>query len=524
MKKRFYPLVVILFTATMLFFLSFTVMSVSLADESYNPVLTPIITLEDTVRDFSQVGYTPKAEINIEELRVSIQYVAIRKSDSAPVSFPIKDAGEYYIRAFLPATKKYNETETIATLIINPIEAHIVVDYHKEKYNGIANPPKWRIEPEWASDYINISESYYEMEDEDSADFRPTDVPKNLGFYYVLLSPYNMNGNFICNQKTFIYEIGVDKGEKLPEDEAKSSVPSSFKCEMEELKVVYNGDEVKMPYKAYPQIANYKIEYKNVDYTGASGEFTTKAPTEPGEYHVRATLLGQPISESILIIEKITPSFKIETAEYEYTPLGIIPKVTSILPNNIKYTVSAYLVNDSNVAGSKPVQIPIKEAGRYLIIVNPTDLAHYNSVFTSEYITIKQAIPRIYSTDQDFIYDGLSKTPSYTVNPDWAEANITYYMIDELGSVIEALGNKPPIYIGNYYAIITVDETPNVAKADFQIKMSITSVKAESMDESKANFVWLGNMKMSSVFLLIGLPLILIAGILVFITRTQKSK
>ncbi|MDD2269612.1 MAG: hypothetical protein PHY15_08755, partial [Eubacteriales bacterium] len=86
------------------------------------------------------------------------------------------------------------------------------------------------------------------------------------------------------------------------------------------------------------------------------------------------------------------------------------------------------------------------------------------------------------------------------------------------------LGNKPPIYIGNYYAIITVEETPNVAKADFQIKMSITSVKAESMDESKANFVWLGNMKMSSVFLLIGLPLILIAGILVFITRTQKSK
>lgn len=46
----------------------------------------------------------------------------------------------------------------------------------------------------------------------------------------------------------------------------------------------------------------------------------SKAPTEPGEYHVRATLLGQPISESILIIEKITPSFKIETAEYEYTP------------------------------------------------------------------------------------------------------------------------------------------------------------------------------------------------------------
>lgn len=49
-------------------------MSVSLADESYNPVLTPNIMLEDTVRDFSQVGYTPKAEINIEELRVSIQY------------------------------------------------------------------------------------------------------------------------------------------------------------------------------------------------------------------------------------------------------------------------------------------------------------------------------------------------------------------------------------------------------------------------------------------------------------------
>ncbi|HBL84553.1 MAG: hypothetical protein A2Y17_00880 [Clostridiales bacterium GWF2_38_85] len=483
----------------------------------------PELTLEDRTVDFSPDGYIATATVNLPELESQIQYVAIRKSDSTPIAFPIVDAGEYYIRAYLPKTEAYDEIESIATLIIKPIEATIVVRYTKEQYTGIDNPPDWGIEPTWAQEYINIMTTYHKIDNYDSTSYEPIEKPKNLGLYYVIMTPYGYENNFICNSKTFIYEIGETNGEALTYNEARLVVPADFRCDMTETTVEYNGNQIQMPFTAYPAIVNYKIEYRKINYTGVQGEFQAQAPIEPGEYEVRATLLGQTISESVLIIEKIKPVFSIEAQDYEYTPLGIIPKVNSVYPTNVEYSFNAYLIDENDNSTIKPVEIPIKDAGRYLIVVNPSNLEHYEAVFTSEYINILPAKTSISANEQTFIYDGISKTPSYTVTPEWVQTNIIYYKINDRGVVLEYYGTKPPVDTGTYYAMISVESSKNVLSTSTQVLMIIKTGDEVSSESKSEKYLLIGDIDPIWFFVLIILPLILILGLLGFITYKQNG-
>ena len=353
MKKAFIQI------AALAFIITFCFIGASALSSTATVSTTPIITIEDQIVDFSPDGYTVQASVNLPEYEPLIQYVAIRKSDSVPVAFPIIDAGEYYIRAYLPATEAYDEIEAIASLTIKPVEATIVIKYTTEKYTGIANPPKYSIEPAWAEDYINIMTTYYEIYSLESTSYNPIDTPRNLGYYYTVMNPYGYGNNFICNSKTFIYEIAESQGEELLYFEARASVPSYFRCEMKETEVEYSGNQIQIPYTAYPSIVNYKIEYRKISYTGAPDEFTAQAPVEPGEYEVRATLLGETISESTLIIKKISPIFDIEAKDYQYNSNGILPKVNLVYPSNIEYTTNAYLVDENDSTIMKPVELPL---------------------------------------------------------------------------------------------------------------------------------------------------------------------
>lgn len=478
----------------------------------------PSLVLDDIEVEYTPEGYMPTVALNGLDHDLTIGFLAINKTTSAPESLPLVNVGEYVVKASVHVNGV--EYTDVATIVIKPVKATIVVEYDKLAHTGEPIIPEYSVVPAWAEDYLNISSEYYHI-DNASETSTKVEAPTRIGKYFVKMSASEEQGNILCDGKAYVLTIAEKKGKKLSSDDASSPVGEDISAVLEEKTVIYTGESQNCGYTASPNVDCIDVYYRAI---GSSEEPTMTPPVEPGEYEVFAVLCNVELDRNTFLIKKITPDYQLESDSYAYDPLGIIPKVTS--PNNeeLKFDLSVYAVDDELNTGDS-VRLPIMEPGRYLIIINPVDTVHYESIYSSEYITVEKCVPTITTKTENFRYDGFEKAVAYEVLPSWAENNIVYYELNKNGTIKTVLGSRPPINVGEYVAEITVPETNHVEGTTIKVDFSILE-KPESNtsrgDVSKEDFFFLGIASAEFVAFAIFVPIALITIFLIYVYYQRK--
>ena len=482
---------------------------------------TPVLTLEDTVVEYSPDGYMPQAEVSMPELAEKIKYLAVDVSDSRPVPLPLTQAGEYRVKAYID-DPGYEDVSVTATIKVEPVQVSLSVKYLTEAYTSEPLMPECTVFPEWAAEYVSLDYSFIYFEEDDPSVSYAVDAPLGLGTYLTHISLGSGDPNFVCDGKTFIFTVDEHRGRRQYGDDALLPVDPLITCRLEGLTVTYDGSPHVPACECFPAVLEPQLTYRPVDYTGAPSAPATDPPVEPGEYEVTASVCGVELATGTLVISKIVPEFSLGVTEYEYTPDGVMPLVSD---TSVPCTLIAYSVGEDDSV-IEQVPLPLVELGRYLVVINPADTAHYESVYTLEYITVKKADVEINTASQTFVYDGFEKAIEYEVSPSWVPCEVRYYTLEPDGSVRSQLGTKPPINVGSYMATVHVTDTANVEPRAVSVYFSITDADSHSLPapaDTGGQFTFIGPTSPVFVLTALVLPLVLIAAFITYISMRKRG-
>lgn len=502
-------------------FCVFVMTMMCLAVLKMNAAAVSEIKLEDVTIEYTPEGYMPKAEFSEDLTESDICYLAINKESGLPVELPLVNVGEYVVKAY--ATIEESEISDIANVIITPVKAIISIDYDKLRYTGDEIIPEYTVYPEWTADLfqLNVTYTYYKSNDPKSA--KLVNAPKQLGTYFVKMTPYGTGDNIECDGKAYILTIAENRGKKLSESKRTAPLGSGISGDVEDLNVVYNGIAPTIKYEMTPHAATPDLYFRLI---GTNDEPVAELPTEPGEYEVTAVLCNQVIDRATLLIEKKIPTYTLEQTTYIYSPSGVVPHVTSREEPNLTFDIVAYLVDENDEPVSSQ-QLPLKKPGKYLLIINPSDITHYQTLYSPEYVYVEKCTPKITGETREFSYDGFAKNINYTVTPNWVNSKIEYYSLDENGEIIPSLDTDPPINVGNYVAVIQVDETEYVKEASLKVYFSIDEAFSSTVsrpEQSKTEYLFLGKATPQFTFIMISIPLALIVLFFVIVFCGRKKR
>ncbi|HPE95941.1 MAG TPA: hypothetical protein PLT66_07745, partial [Bacillota bacterium] len=403
--KRHVLLIILIFILAVLPWAVFSVIAEGVA---------PVLTMEDVSVEYTPDGYTPQAFADIESLNDEIQYLAIDVESSAPVSIPLVNAGKYRVKAYITDASGTELASVSSNVVITPVTVTVAVEYLTVAYTSEDVEPSYKILPEWAAEYINIKTAYtYFGEDGDGIRFsQSVTAPHDLGTYLTLMDDTGSNGNFYFAGKAFIFTVAERRGKKQSEAMAAQSVDPTIYCEISDSTVTYSGYTNAVTCKCYPESLKLCIEYRKIDYTANTGASTVIPPTEPGEYTVTASLFDTVLATGTVVINKIVPELSLSKTEYQYMPSGVFPTVPD---TSVPCSFIAYNINEDGSTGSRTA-LPLTSLGTYLIVINPVDTDHYESVYALNYITVVKATAVITTATQSFVYDGFEKAISYNVD------------------------------------------------------------------------------------------------------------
>ena len=443
--------------------------------------------LADVETEFNPSGYTPKAECKDESISSLISYFAIDTETSSPVSIPIIEAGTFQIFASFEGNSKYEKYETSAVVTINPIQAKIITDYSTEAYSKMENPIKYKIEPEWVSEFLDISIDYFPIEALDSYPKEKISSPVELGMYYTVFNVESKTSGVLCENKYMIYEIAAYKGKKLPSSERDATVPSSFKCTFQNLHTTYEeGKPVSVQYTLSPAAISGEILYRQIYDDGTYSSYTATPPEKPGEYLCGYFLGGKCIGEGNIFIDKQEVSITLETETKEFTSSGIFPTATCD-KENVEISFTAFALDENGNVTLEEVPVPIKKCGKYSIIAYPKNTDFFKRTYSYGYIEIVPATPEITITETEFIYDGTEKNIGFETNPKDIKCSVDYYLWEDKENNIP-LG-KAPKGAGKYIVVITAyDKNGNyntISKSSIMFIAQAIEEKTEEVSITK---------------------------------------
>ena len=482
---------------------------------------TVMIDLEDVSVEYSPEGFTPSATLSSPLTDADVTYLAIDKKTSEPVEFPLSNVGEYTVKAF--AIVDGVEVSDTAVVTITPVKATIYVEYDKLRFIAEDIIPEYKVYPEWTAEYFQINVTYMYYKEKNPSAATEVSCPKALGKYYVKMTPYGTGENIICDGKAYILTVAENGGKKLSEAKAAAPVASGITGKLTEATFTYNGLPQSVTCEMTPQCATADIYYRLI---GSNNAPSMEVPKEPGEYEVTAVLCNQVLDRSTLIIEKKYPKYEMVETTYVYSPSGVVPRVRALEDLDLTFDITAFLVDENDQPVSME-SLPLKKAGKYLLVINPTNTEHYEPIYSPEYIYVEKCTPRITSEARKYYYDGFSKNVTYSVYPNWIESNINYYEVDENGNILDSLGSQAPINVGDYVAEIKVDETENVAETSLKVYFSIEAKEVSIVsrpEESKTEYFFIGIASPRFIFIMIVVPLLLIIVFFVFVFTQRNRK
>ncbi len=459
-------------------FLSALLSSFPLPTEAEQPKLE----LKDETVTYSPEGYAPIATCENEEILPFVSYFAIDVSTSAPVSIPITEPGTYQIFASFGGNDKFESEEVSSTVTITPVEAKILTDYHTVAYSRMENPIPYKIEPEWAEEFLDISIDYYPIESIDAFPEEKISAPTDLGLYYTVFNVSPKTNGVICENKYLVYEIAPYRGKKLSDEDQAISVPSSFVCTFRTVNAIYEENvPAKCSYVLSPAAISGEILYRQVFSNGTYSEYTAQAPIEPGEYMCAYFLGGTCIGEGSIFIEKKSVIITVSNMETEYIMGGIYP-AAQCETEDVELAFTAFVIDENGEVTMEEVALPITKCGKYSVIAYPKDTVHYKRSYGYGYLDISPATPDIQITETSFIYDGTEKNIGVKITPSEVPYIVEYY--EWTGEEDGIPLGSSPTRAGKYMAVITTcDETGNYVISSKTALMYIDEAHIHLNDE-----------------------------------------
>lgn len=437
--------------------LLFTLLLLLVIAPSTAKASSPLFSLEDVTVSFSPEGYMPKAKCDVKELSSLISYVAIDTSTSSPVSLPLTSAGTYQVFASFQGNEKHEKAEASAFVTITPVEAKIITDYKTVAYSRMENPVKYKISPEWAEEYLDVSIDYFPIESQSSFPTEKINVPTDLGLYYTVFNVKSNSAGVICENKYMIYEIAAYRGKKLSSKERSASVPESFKCTFQNINTVYNQDTPAVPqYSLSPVAISGKVLYKQSYSDGTYSPYTETPPIAPGEYICSYFLDNTCIGEGKIFIDKKELEITIKNETVEYAPEGITPKA-EYDATDVPISFTAFALDENGAVTMEEVSVPIKKCGKYYVIAYPKDTEYFKRTYSYGYIEITPSTPEITITETEFIYDGKEKNIGIAILPSEVSYSVDYYEWEDRNSKVSII--SAPSRVGKYLAVITTDDS-----------------------------------------------------------------
>ncbi len=420
----------------------------------------PLFTLKDETVEFSPHGYMPSAESKNSGILPLISYFAVDVKSSSPVPLPLKTPGTYQIFATFDGNDKYEKTEVSALVTIVPAYAKIVTDYDTVAYSKMENPVRYKIEPEWAEDFLDVEIDYFPIENDSSMPSVKLKAPVDLGTYYTVFNVTSATEGVVCENKYMIYKIAPYRGKKLSYEESRASVPKNFTCVFQKLDTVYERDKpITVNYTLSHAAISGKILYRKVYPNGTFSEYFEETPIEPGEYSCGYFLGSTCIGEGNIFIDKREAIITLENKTVEYKEGGITP--SAICENeDVEIDFTAFLMDENGNVTMEEVPIPIKRCGKYSIIAYPKDTLHYKRTYAYGFMEILPSTPEISVTKTQFIYDGTEKNIGVEIIPSEVKYSVRYFEWNDRESNVP-LGSAPT-RAGKYLAVITAyDENGN---------------------------------------------------------------
>ncbi len=435
----------------------------------------PLFTLDNETVEFSPIGYTPTVKTENDEILQFISYFAIDTKTSAPVSFPLKEAGTYQIFASFDGNEKYEKYEASSIVTIVPAYAKIVTEYDTLAYSKMENPVEYKIEPEWAVDYLRIEIDYFPIENEFSVPGAKVNAPIDLGTYYTVFNVTSNSKSVVCENKYMLYKIAPYRGKKLSYDESRLSVPESFLCVFRDVNTVYEKEKaVTVNYTLSPAAISGKILYRTVYKDGTFSEYFEEAPVEPGEYSCGYFLGSKCIGEGNIFIDKREAVITVGNETIEYKEGGITPSALCE-DEDVKIEFTAFLMDENGNVTMEESSIPIKKCGKYSIIAYAKDTLHYKRTYAYGFMEILPSTPKISVTKTQFTYDGTEKNIGVEITPSEVKYSVRYFEWEDRESNIPL--SSSPTRVGKYLAVITAyDDNGNYTTVQQSTVMYIDEV------------------------------------------------
>ncbi len=412
------------------------------------------IFMENTTVTYSPEGYFPqaRAELFANELK----YEVTDNATGATVDVPVKAAGSYTVRAYMEATDKHPAASVTASLTVEKTPVYISVTENVAAHTAMDNPVKYSIYPDWAEPFVTVNPGYLAIKDY-SDKGTAVSVPKDIGKYLVFFDAAVSSDNISCAGKYLVYEIAEKAGAPLTGEDALRSVPKDFTASIESISAVYS-----VAYEApkyHTNIAGIKttLKYSHLYANGTMGAYTEELPSTPGDYVVSCFALDTVIGSGKLIIDKQAPKIEMADVVFEYTPEGVYPPAATVEPAGIDMVYKAYQYKNGVVGDS--VAFPLIECGSYLVSAYPENTSLYASTVAYCTVTIEKVLPVFTAENTVFEADGTPKPLALTVQPPFAEYELSYYQLKDGVSVPL---DGAPVSVGEYFATAVVKATDGI--------------------------------------------------------------
>lgn len=406
------------------------------------------IFMENAVVSYSPEGFYPSARA--DGFNNDIKYKVTDNATGEDVPLPVRAAGSYTVTAYMEETAQHSAASCTASLTVEKAAVYLSVTDVVVAHTAMDNPVKYTVSPAWAADMVEVSVSYRAINSYSDEGVAVT-VPKDIGKYLVRMDVAVKNSNISCAGKYLVYEIAEKAGTPLSAEEAMKSVPSDFSATVESISATYSNSYAPPQYHTNIVGVETKLKYSHLYANGTTGPYTDTLPIEPGDYVAACFVLDTVIGSGRIIIDKLSPKIEMADLSFSYTPEGVYPPAATVTPGGIDIVYKAYEYKNGTVGDS--VAFPLTASGTYLISACPENTALYSFVMSYCYITIEKATPVFHAESLVYSEDGTPKPLQLSVEPSFAEYEISYYQLIDGTAVY--LGGAPSA-VGDYYAAVSV--------------------------------------------------------------------
>lgn len=408
------------------------------------------ISIQNTVVEYRPEGYYPTATASA--YGYALRYEVTDSDSGEPVGLPIREVGNYIVRAYIEASGSRPGASSVATFTVEPATAYISVSEKVVAHTAMPNPVKYEISPAFAAEHLDITVEYRQINSL-SDEGRVVDVPVDMGTYLVRFTATSKDGRVRCPGKYLVYGIEESKGPVLSSTEAVRTVPREFVADVADVNAVYNGKPVVPDYSFDVSAAESRLMYSYVHADGKIGAYTDAPPVEPGDYVAALFVLDTVVGSGRIVIAKKNVEIYMADSTFTYTEEGVYPPTATVNPEEVELVYTAYKVKGGRT--DEIAEFPLTECGTYLISARPVSIAHYGYTVSYCFLTVEKATPIISGKDVVYTEDGGFKSVPVTVTPAFAEYDISYYRLDKDGATPIA---GAPSEVGEYYATVFVRE------------------------------------------------------------------